>query len=465
MRTVAITTSAVLGLRAEAARLVKTASCAIGSRKMKSIKRILAASTKTVVGVCKDPEAILALPVREADLVSRTASLSALALTAAMSMASSAALATPITQAFPFGIRDNESTNTIGTGIGETFSLGVSLVQPDGTEGTTASATNTVTGRFEPLLNLANQGRPGLFAREWDLVTAQSQNFLAPWQVTIVNGSDQLTVTTPDRRSAQRMEFVGNIAISGPSTAPTVTWNLPTSGPTVSRVRYELWNDDTNQILTGQSPVTLGPGATSVALEDLTAGVNYAIRIIPEELDAVGTVTRSSNWISWQAVDGAPVGNVVQLTTASPANLTQTVDVPATAFNLVFDYRFLTTTGALSVFLDGMPIGTVLEAPVNPPSDFFRAFFEIDNMSLLGATGVPLTFMLDGPAGSSLLLDNISFPGLVNGGFESLANWSTSGSGTVTLASLPEPAPLALFGFGLAGLGWAASRARRRKTH
>lgn len=432
---------------------------------MKSIKRILAASTKTVLGVCKDPEGILALPVREADLVSRTASLSALALMAALSMTSSAALAAPITQATPFSFRENESANTIGTGVGETFSVGVFEVVPDGPQGTTATATNTETGRVEPLINLAFQDRPGWFAREWDLATAQSQNFLAPWQVTIVNGPDQLTVTTPDRRSAQRMEFVGNIAVSGPSTSPTLTWNLPTSGPTVSRVSYELWNDDTNQILTGQSPVTLGPGATSVALDGLTPGVNYAIRILPEELDAVGTVTRSSNWISWQAVDGMPMGSVAQLTAASPANLTQTVDVPATAFNLVFDYRFLTTTGALSVFLDGMLIGTVLEAPVNPPSDFFRAFFEIDNMSLLGATGVPLTFMLDGPAGSSLLLDNISFPGLVNGGFESLANWSTSGSGTVTLASLPEPAPLALFGFGLAGLGWAASRARRRKTH
>ena len=359
--------------------------------------------------------------------------------------ASLSAQATPITNAFPFAIRDNETSNTVGTGVGETFSIGVSGVVPDGTQGTTASATNDATGTFENLQNLAGGGRPGLFGVEYSYATAQSSNLLGPWTIVLQNGADQLVLSTPDRNGVPKMELVRNLAISGPPASPTVTWNLPTTGPTVSQVRYELWNDDTNQILSGQSPINLGSSAASVQLAALSPNINYAIRIIVQQSDTSGfTSTRSSNWISWNASGGAPLGNVVQLVAGSPATLSQTVDLPNDPFNIVFDYRFTTTTGALSVLIDGSPVGRLLEAPVSISSEFLRAYFEIDDSSLLGMDDLLLTFQIDGPAGSTVLLDNINFPGLLDGDFASLNNWTAGGAGSVRLTRVAEPATVLL---------------------
>lgn len=382
--------------------------------------------------------------------------------------------ADPIVQAFPFAIRDNESSNTIGTGVGQTFSIGVSNVVPDGLQGTSATATNDATGSFENLQNFAGDGRPGLFGVEFSHAAAQSAGLLGSWTITLENGGDSLTLSTPDRTSTQAMKFADQLAIAGPATAPTVTWDLPAGGPTVSQVRYELWNDETNQIISGQSPVNLGSGATSVSLSGLSPGTDYAIRIILQHNDALGrSETRSSNWISWTAEDGAAAGNVVRLTAGSPATLTQDVDIPNDPFNLTFDYRFTTSTGALSVLLGGQLIGRVLEASAFTSSDFLRAVFEIDDPALLGATGQPLTFQIDGPTGSSVLLDNVVFPGIFDGSFESLTNWTAGGPGVVALTRIPEPGsgPLAVAGllllglcFALMGAGNAARHSKSSKT-
>lgn len=369
-----------------------------------------------------------------------------------ISLAPSALLSAPITQVFPFAFRDYETFNTIGTGIGDNFSVGVSGVLPDGNAGTVGTGTNAAAGVTLPLLNLAFQGRPGAFGREFDYVTASSSNYLSPWTIVLQNGQDQLSVSTPDRTNTPRMEMVNNLAISGSVTAPTITWELPGSGPSVSRVRYELWNDDTNQIIGGQSPINLGAGAVDLSLSGLTQGVGYAVRITAEHFDSNGQLeTRSSNWISWKADPASAAGNVAKLTTGSPVMLSQNVNVPTNPFNLVFDYKFLTPTGVLTVFLGGEQIGKTLTAPLNLESGFSRAFFEIDD-NFLGLSNLALMFTLDGPAGSSLLLDNVSFPGLDGGDFTNLAAWTVGGDGTVEVSAVPLPGAGALFASVLIGL-------------
>ena len=257
------------------------------------------------------------------------------------------------------------------------------------------------------------------------------------------------------------MEFVNNLSISGTGTSPTVSWQLPTTGPTVDRVKYELWNDDTNQIISGEDPVFIGNNAVSISLTDLPIGINYAIRILPEQVDAFGVVSRSSNWIGWEATNGAAQGTVLELTAGGPTGVSQAVDTPGQAFNMELDYRFTTDTGFLDVFLNDANIGTRLEAPAIVGDEFLHAVFEVENELLLGLSGVPLLLLLDGPTGSNLLIDNLIFPGLVNGDFENgLALWTADGQGLVSTSIIPEPSTLLMLGSGLAGLAWYG---RKRK--
>jgi len=148
---------------------------------------------------------------------------------------------------------------------------------------------------------------------------------------------------------------------------------------------------------------------------------------------------------------------VARLVTGSPVSLSQTVDTPGSLFDLAFDYQFRSTTGVLDVLLDGMSVGTIT-APTSLTSEFTTASFRIDG-ELLNRTDVDLEFLLDGPARSSLLLNNVAFPEVVNGDFqtEGLAGWTmtTSARGTVEslgLSTIPEPPGILLASVCLIGL-------------
>ena len=372
--------------------------------------------------------------------------------------------AAPITDALVYAFRDNEGASPVFTGQGDNFSFGVSGVVPDGNNGTTAIATHLATGaNIDPLPNYAGSLRPGLFGQDISFDVAQSNNWLTPWMITLANGSDTATRTTPDRTGIQKMEFVENLAISGSGTAPTVSWVLPTTGAPVDRVRYEVWNNDTDQVLIGPSTVPpVGATAIEISLSGLQIGTNYAIRIIPEQRDALGTVSRSSNWLGWQAQEGAAEGTWLELTTGSPAGVSQTVNTSDIPFTVEFDYRFTTATGFFDVLLDGIAIGTRLVASAPGSDEFMHAVFEVEDTGLLGLTGVSLLFLLDGPTGSNILIDNIIFPGLLNGDFENgLALWTPEGQGIVAASPVPEPSTMILVAGGLAGLFWVG---RKRKV-
>jgi hypothetical protein len=121
----------------------------------------------------------------------------------------SIAYAAPITQGIAFAFRDNEGPAPLHAEQGDNFSMGIALVLPDGNSGTTSSATNLATGyTINPLPNWSHQSRPGLFALDIDFLEAQANNWLSPWEITLINASDYATRITPNRTDAQKMEFV-----------------------------------------------------------------------------------------------------------------------------------------------------------------------------------------------------------------------------------------------------------------
>ncbi len=97
----------------------------------------------------------------------------------------------------------------------------------------------------------------------------------------------------------------------------------------------------------------------------------------------------------------------LSMITASPVTVGQKVDVPDEPFRLEFEYEFLTTTGTLQVTLDSITVAE-FEAPASLNGSPGVHAVISDDLGLMGAQGVPLQFMVDGPTGSQLLLGGIS---------------------------------------------------------
>jgi hypothetical protein len=138
----------------------------------------------------------------------------------------------------------------------------------------------------------------------------------------------------------------------------------------------------------------------------------------------------------WQPASGStarPPGNTrTQLVTGSPASLSQNVTVPNQAFEISFDYLFQTAFGSLSVWVDDVLVATlVADANAAQQNDFTRATFTIDQSAILLKTNASLSITLDGNTGASVLIDNIVFPSLLNGDFESgdLSGFTSQSSG------------------------------------
>lgn len=165
-----------------------------------------------------------------------------------------------------------------------------------------------------------------------------------------------------------------------------------------------------------------------------------------------------------------PAGDLnAQITTGSPQTLSQTFatvlnsnSTPFNQFELIFDTEFLTATGELDVLLDGTNVGTI-SAPGTAPSGVAMHTLAVDG-SMFPGNSHTLEFVLDGPTGSIVQVDNVQFPGIANGTFQAgiLGPWNASGMGSVELAApIPEPSACCLAIVAAAGLVVAARRRRR----
>jgi len=128
-----------------------------------------------------------------------------------------------------------------------------------------------------------------------------------------------------------------------------------------------------------------------------------------------------------------PGNTCVEMLTGSPVSITQNVHTPPVGFILSFEYEWLTTTGELTVELDGTLLET-LEAP-GTLSGMFELYSQaFTDPTLTELHEVPLTLTLDGVTASGIRLD------------------------TIDLHVLPEPATLLLL---CGGMGVLARRRRR----
>ena len=269
-----------------------------------------------------------------------------------------------------------------------------------------------------------------------------------------------------------------NLTITGDPLTPTLTWANPDNNLDAFRVRlYEKLGDGSVSLIkqwddTSDMNFTIPPGF-------MEFGKNYIIRVeardyehfdlsgdLPVSFDGQARVLNRSNAeadIPFTPSEGAAEGDALEMTTGSPIGASLTVDTPGSAFNVEFDYRFTTTDGYLDVFLNGLQIGTRLEAPDTLGSGFLHAILQVDDESLYGLDDVSLLFQLNGLTNSSILLDNIAYSFFDNsqmqfflaqdGDFEDgLGSWQGIGEGTISTKNVPEPTTMALVGIGFLGL-------------
>jgi hypothetical protein len=136
--------------------------------------------------------------------------------------------ANPITVTGTFQYRDNGGPNTVGNSVGESVKLGAVGVTPDGTQGTTVTATQGST-TLPPLHFSPSKFVPGLgtVPNEFRRGSTTASLTGPSWLLTFTNGSDTPTEFTPDLSGAPFVPLVENLAMSGNALTPTFTWTIP----------------------------------------------------------------------------------------------------------------------------------------------------------------------------------------------------------------------------------------------
>jgi hypothetical protein len=177
--------------------------------------------------------------------------------------------------------------------------------------------------------------------------------------------------------------------------------------------------------------------------------------------DGTHAVMRADPLVELGLINPDSLNKYAQLSTANATGveMSQLVPTPTELFDLRFDLEFLTRSGEIAVMLGEWLLGTFR-------SDDSGAIVleDLDPKALFPPRGGPpqnvlLRFLLSGPPGSTVRIDNISFPGLMNGAFEIgyFDGWTfdTSRGGAAIVAALettsvPEPGSVSLLGLGAA---------------
>jgi hypothetical protein len=253
------------------------------------------------------------------------------------------AFAASLTLAGPFEYLDNRSSNDAGKAPGQVIQFGENSVSPNGSAGTTATA--TLGGATVPLGGFNQTINSNLFTTS----VANTANNRGSWTLNFTNGADTAAAHTPTVGTALvPLPFVTNVSVSGTGLTPMINWTNTASA--LDAVAVRIRDNSTTATLNGTFSANLialnyfipTTHSFQVPTGLLTAGHEYSIEIdqlntrTPFNVNAstgatfVNTLNQSSSFFDYSASPGSLAASSVFLPTVG----TQPNGLPAYTFQI-----------------------------------------------------------------------------------------------------------------------------------
>lgn len=220
-----------------------------------------------------------------------------LAVAASAALLPALAFTAPVSVSNPFHYLDNRGASNTGLSSGLRAIFGAASVVPNGSGGTTGTASNPdyLGGAPRPLFFQSQVVGGNEFAASLPAVNAPT----SAWSLTFTNGADARQVETPTLLGATPMGFARNVAITGTST-PTLQWE-GAQGQDYDAVRLNFYNLDqrVNGLATVFRTVNLqSPTASSFTIPaswGLQPGTSYSVEVsLIETRDNTSSLVQSN---------------------------------------------------------------------------------------------------------------------------------------------------------------------------
>ena len=201
-----------------------------------------------------------------------------------------------------FHFLDNRSANNAMGGAGDRLTYGAHHVVPNGdagTQGQAEQAYDVYPLVFHPYSTAPNQ---------FDYSIPYNSLLTGEWTLHFYNGSDHVSVKTPEVGTAPLLPFAESVAISGSSLTPTFSWTFPANF-LPDGIRIQVW-DLENRLSSGIADI--------IHVENLSGDlISYTL---PETLSTGKILEQGHHYsleISFALTRNGPLGDNTTLLTRS----------------------------------------------------------------------------------------------------------------------------------------------------